>query len=55
MASSSASVVTRDSESAVVEATFDAHLEVYAIDTGNVCSIAYRSDERFACASTNEA
>ena len=38
-----------------LESKFDARLGVYAIDTGNEKSIAYRGDERFAFASTYKA
>jgi beta-lactamase class A len=40
---------------AVLEQTFDARLGVYAIDTGTGAEVSYRSDERFAYASTFKA
>ncbi|WP_184240179.1 class A beta-lactamase [Conyzicola lurida] len=38
-----------------LEATFDARLGVYAIDTGTGAEVVYRADERFAYASTFKA
>lgn len=38
-----------------LEATFDARLGVYAVDTGTGCVVEYRADERFAYASTFKA
>ncbi|MFJ8991166.1 class A beta-lactamase [Streptomyces sp. NPDC102279] len=40
---------------AELEREFDARLGVYAVDTGNGKSVAYRADERFAFASTYKA
>ena len=44
-----------DADFAGLETTFDARLGVYAIDTGTGEEVAYRSDERFAYASTFKA
>jgi len=44
-----------DADFAGLEAAFDARLGVYAVDTGTGEEIAYRSDERFAYASTFKA
>ncbi|GGE51688.1 hypothetical protein GCM10011391_33110 [Pullulanibacillus camelliae] len=38
-----------------LEHTYDARLGVYALDTGNHRTVSYRSDERFAYASTYKA
>jgi beta-lactamase class A len=42
-------------EFAQLEQTFDARLGVYALDVGTGQAVAYRSDERFAFASTSKA
>ncbi|WP_406630450.1 class A beta-lactamase [Amycolatopsis sp. WGS_07] len=39
---------------AALEKTFDAHLGVYAIDTGDGREVAYHADDRFAYASTHK-
>ncbi|WP_373284373.1 class A beta-lactamase [Virgibacillus oceani] len=44
-----------DKDFAKLESKFDARLGVYAIDTGTNQTVAYRSDERFAYASTFKA
>lgn len=38
-----------------LELTFDARLEVFAVDTGSGRAVSYRSDERFGYASTFKA
>ncbi|NEE03553.1 class A beta-lactamase [Phytoactinopolyspora halotolerans] len=40
---------------AALENEFDARLGVYAVDTGSEITVTYRSDERFAYASTHKA
>lgn len=47
--------IQRDADFAALEKDFDAHLGVYAVDTGSGRSIAYRADARFAFASTFKA
>ncbi|MFI7609221.1 class A beta-lactamase [Micromonospora sp. NPDC049366] len=48
-------VADHDREFRLLEERFDARLGVYAIDTGTGRTVAYRSDERFAYASTFKA
>lgn len=48
-------LIHRDAEFGALESTFEAHLGVYAVDTGSGRAIAYRADERFAFASTFKA
>ena len=49
------SAADTDAEFADLEAMHDARLGVYAVDTGTGAEVAWRSDERFAFASTSKA
>ncbi|SHI51702.1 beta-lactamase class A [Nocardiopsis flavescens] len=50
-----ASPVDVSAELAALEEEFDAHLGVYAVDTGTGAEIAHNADDRFAYASTHKA
>ncbi|MFL1376496.1 MULTISPECIES: class A beta-lactamase [unclassified Nocardiopsis] len=53
--SASVAAVDVSAELAALEEEFDAHLGVYAIDTGTGAEIAHHADDRFAYASTHKA
>jgi beta-lactamase class A len=53
--STTASIAVADADFTALEEEFDARLGVYALDTGSGVEVQWRSDERFAFASTYKA